>query len=140
MLRFYSGQAAGTSAGTWRAPSGHPAGRTCWQCWTPRQPGTRGPLSAGMSKEGDPRLWSITQKNTPVHSTAWFGKMCFRSGGGMSGSVPSFTVKFCIGAFLTEAVKWIAKWSASKRAAGKARLSGWICFLWKLIHWRTMES
>lgn len=109
MLRFYSGQAAGTSAGTWRAPSGHPAGRTCWQCWTPRQPGTRGPLSAGMSKEGDPRLWSITQKNTPVHSTAWFGKMCFRSGGGMSGSVPSFTVKFCIGAFLTEAVKWIAK-------------------------------
>ena len=109
MLRFYSGQAAGTSAGTWRAPSGHPAGRTCWQCWTPRQPGTRGPLSAWMSKEGDPRLWSITRKNTPVHSTAWCGKMCFRSGGGMSVSVPSFTVKFCIGAFLTEAVKWIAK-------------------------------
>ena len=52
----------------------------------------------------------------------------------MSGSVPSFTVKFCIGAFLIEAVKWIAKSSASERAAGKARLSGWICFLRKLIH------
>ena len=66
LLCFYSGQAAGTSAGTWRAPSGHPVGRTCWQCWAPRQPGTRGPLSAGMSKEGDPRLWSITRNNTPV--------------------------------------------------------------------------
>ena len=73
ILCFCSGQAAGTSAGTWRAPSGHPAGRTCWQCWAPRQPGTRGPLSAGMSKEGDPRLWSITQKTTPVQSTAHLG-------------------------------------------------------------------
>ena len=107
-----------------RAPGGHLAGtQRDAHAGNAGHHDSQGPEV--LSVQGCQRKATLDKRtplSSPPRTSVW--KMCFRSGGGMSGSVPSFTVKFCIGAFLIEAVKWIAKSSASERAAGKARLSG----------------